>query len=297
MAAYALVYVAADNTADFPVHLQVTDSLSWLREGFAAEELLDGPLEKGAFVKLRADMAQYRIDAFEVPLAQRRKKLLLADMDATIVEEETLDEIAAYAGLKDEIAAITARAMRGDMDFHEALRARVAMLAGLPVSVLGETLSHMTLTTGARDMVQVMRHYGATCVLVSGGFTYFTAAIAAQCGFHHNHGNRLGIDDEGGLLNGDVAAPILDKEAKKIFLSEYTTRLGIDAMETMAVGDGANDIPMLTTAGLGVGYRPKPLVKEHVQNCIDYSDHYALLYMQGYTWDDIQRALSAETKV
>lgn len=297
MNSHALVYVAAEYAANLPVHLKVTNSFSWLREGYAAEEILDRPLDKASFVQLRADMAQYQIDIFEVPLEQRRKKLLLADMDATIVQEETLDEIAAFAGLKNEIATITAQAMRGEIDFHEALCARVAMLAGLPVSVLGETLSHMTLTAGARDMVQVMRHYGATCVLVSGGFTFFTAAIAEQCGFHHDHGNRLGFDDEGGRLNGDIAAPILDKEAKKRFLTEYTNLLGIDAMETIAVGDGANDIPMLTTAGLGVGYRPKPLVKEHVQNCIECTNHHALLYMQGYTWDEIQRALSAETKV
>lgn len=292
-----LVYVAASALDNFPTHLFITQTPKWLRNNVAAEEEIVDPLTLDAFHALREKCAGYKIDVFQVSATYRRKKLLLADMDATIVAEETLDELAAHAGLKDEIASITVRAMRGEIDFHDALRARVAKLAGLSVSLLGHTLASMTLTAGARDMVQVMRHNGTTCVLVSGGFTFFTNAIAERCGFHHNHGNRLGFDDEGGCLNGDIVEPILDKEAKKNILSKYTQSLAINTMETMAVGDGANDIPMLLAAGLGVGYRPKPLVKEHVQNCIQYSDHYSLLYMQGYTWDDIQQALSAENKV
>ncbi len=297
MSKTVLIYVASSAFDNFPTHLLITDTPKWLRNNMAVEEKIATPLPLDVFNALREKCAAHKIDVFQVPVEHRQKKLLLADMDATIVEEETLDELAAYAGLKNEIAAITARAMRGEMDFHDALRARVAKLAGLSVSVLGDTLSCMTLTPGARDMVQVMRHYGATCVLVSGGFTFFTNAIADRCGFHHNHGNSLGFADGGGSLNGEVAEPILDKETKRNILNEYTQSLNINTMETLAVGDGANDIPMLLAAGLGVGYRPKPLVKEHVQNCIQYSDHHSLLYMQGYTWDDIQQALSAETKV
>lgn len=261
----------------------------WLREGVAAE--VDTLFTAEQFNQLRDQMAKHEIDVFRINSAYRRKKLLLADMDATIVEGETLDELAAACGLKDEISAITQQAMRGEIDFKQALRARVAKLKGLPVTELRNTLDKMVLTPGARDMVRVMSHYGATCVLVSGGFTFFTNAIARQCGFQFNHGNELEIS--GNTLTGQVLDPILDKDAKKMFLTEYTSKLGLHAAETLAVGDGANDIPMLENAGLGVGYRPKPLVKEHVQNYMVFSDHMALLYVQGYTGAEIDAVLNS----
>ena len=253
--------------------------------------------EKAAEIKINTDISltsireiadKNFIDVFLIPALHRRKKLLLADMDATIVEGETLDDLAAFAGLKDKIAAITARAMRGELDFKEALEQRVKMLEGLSVSALQHTLSAMKINAGAKETISVMRKHGAECYLVSGGFTYFTEAIAKTCGFNGHHGNILKIESD--HLTGDVIPPILDKNAKLAFLREYTAKCGILREETMTVGDGANDIPMLLGAGTGVGYYPKPLVKEQISNIIIHTDLTSLLYIQGYTWQDISQS-------
>lgn len=290
--AYALVYVAGN--LQIPLHVSDMQDghVRWLKSEVAAEIILENPPSAEDFKKWQEKAALRHIDVFLVPAnAYRRKKLLLADMDATIVVGETLDDLADAVGLKSEIAAITERAMRGEIDFKEALEERVGKLKGLHVEALQETLTQMQLTKGAQDMVTVMRHYGATCVLVSGGFTFFTDAISKQCRFQFHHGNTLEI--EAGKLTGHVLPPLLDKQAKLVYLTEYTAQLELNTEDTLAVGDGANDIPMLLGAGLGIGYKPKPLVKEHVQNCIVYSDHMALLYVQGYNWSDITTALSA----
>lgn len=221
-----------------------------------------------------------RIDLFIMPAAGRRKKLLLADMDATIVTGETLDDMAARAGMGAEIAAITARAMRGELDFRAALAERVMMLRGQDERLLHDTLAHIELSDGAAELVRGMKDQGATCVLVSGGFTFFTARIAARAGFDYHHGNVLGI--ENGTLSGAVEEPVLDKNAKLKFLQQYAQQLTLDPAETMAVGDGANDLPMLEAAGLGIGFRPKPLLQQSLDNCIFYGGLDAALYAQGF---------------
>lgn len=204
-------------------------------------------------------------------------KLFLADMDSTIVTSETLDELAAKAGIKDKIAAITARAMNGELDFHAALKERVALLKGLPVAALQETLDETMICKGAKDLLGHLRNATIKCVLVSGGFTFFTSAIAAQCGFHHHHGNVLNHDDQ--FLDGTVSMPILDKNSKLDYLNAYAADLNIDLSETMAIGDGANDLPMLCAAGLGIGYRPKPVVADTIPNVLIYADLDKLAYI------------------
>jgi phosphoserine phosphatase len=225
------------------------------------------------------------IDVFSVSSLNRRKKLLLADMDATIVKGETLDDLAECAGIKNKIAPITERAMRGEIDFQAALIERVAMLENIPLSKLLETRDAIVINKGAQDVISVMRKFGAECYLVSGGFTFFTEDIAQKCGFNGHHGNKLDMIE--GRLSGRVIPPILDKDSKLSFLNTYIKKLNINPAQSMAVGDGANDIPMLQGAGLGVGYHPKPLVQEKINNCIVHTDLTSLLYIQGYTWQDI----------
>lgn len=251
----------------------------WIAPHIAADIPIVNAVTMEQMKELRGAFDFDRIDVLCVPRENRRKKLLLADMDATILTGETLDDLAAKAGIKNEVAAITARAMRGALDFKEALRARVALLKGLPVSALHETLEETVLSEGAKDMVARMRAADATCVLVSGGFTFFTGAIAMQCGFHHHHGNIL--NHNGAVLDGSVAEPILDKESKLGFLKSYTVQMRIDLADTIAVGDGANDLPMLAAAGIGIGYRPKPLLEENLLNVLKHADLRGVLYAQG----------------
>jgi phosphoserine phosphatase len=259
-----------------------TGVADWLDPGIAC----DLPLETGAAPvgALRAAAAAVAaaggFDAVVQPAATRRKRLLIADMDATIVTGETLDELADHAGLKDYVAAITQRAMRGELDFRAALRERVGLLKGLPVAALEDTLARIALTPGAATLVATMRAHGAYAVLVSGGFEFFVSRIAAQCGFDAHLANRLEIAD--GVLTGGVAEPILDKDAKLAALERAAAAQGIALEATMAVGDGANDLPMIQAAGLGVAFHAKPLVRAEAPAVVTHGDLTALLYMQGY---------------
>lgn len=243
---------------------------SWLKPHAVARLPVENALTMEQMIAARSEFADDRIDILCIQNPQQKIRLFLADMDSTIVTTETLDELAAKAGIKDQIAAITARAMNGELDFHAALRERVSLLKGLPVTALEETLAETVLTAGAIDLVAALQKQNTVCVLVSGGFTYFTDAIAQQAGFDQSHGNML--DQDGHVLKGTVSGKILDKDAKLVYLTSYAQGIGCDLSETMAIGDGANDIPMLAAAGLGIGYRPKPVVAETILNVLNFAD-------------------------
>jgi phosphoserine phosphatase len=203
-------------------------------------------------------------------------------MDSTIIEQECIDELADFAGLKAEISAITERAMRGDLDFEAALDERVGKLKGLAERVLDEAFrTRITLTPGARTLIQTMRKAGATTVLVSGGFTYFVDRVAAMAGFQHFRANQLLI--ENGALTGKVAKPIVGRAEKEQALIEHANALAIDLGQTLAVGDGANDLAMIGRAGMGVAFRAKPAVALAADASIRHGDLTALLYLQGYS--------------
>ena len=234
---------------------------------------------------VRAALHGAAIDAIATPAANRRKSLLIADMDSTIVTGETLDELADFAGLKQTIAAITARAMNGELDFKAALRERVAMLKGLPVTALEQTWQRVRLTPGARELVATMRAHGALTALVSGGFTFFTGRVAALAGFDMHRSNTL-LDD-GTALTGRVAEPILDRDAKLEMLTRLAAERRLPLSATLAVGDGANDLDMIRAAGLGVAFRAKPVVAAAARARVDHADLRALLFAQGYRAEDI----------
>jgi phosphoserine phosphatase len=226
------------------------------------------------------------VDIVIGPHQGRRKRLLVADMDSTMIGEECIDELAAYAGLKDRVAAITGRAMRGEVAFAPALRERVALLKGLSSGVIDEVIArHIHITPGARTLVATMRANGAHTCMVSGGFTAFTARLAATIGFDEQRANTLLIDAEG-KLTGEVAEPVLGREAKLETLHALRARLALGDADTLAVGDGANDIPMIEAAGLGVAFHAKPALRQAANACIDHGDLTALLYAQGYRQDD-----------
>ena len=220
-----------------------------------------------------------------VQLAEHRKKrLLVADMDSTIIGVECLDELADFAGLKREVAQITERAMRGELDFEDALRERVAMIAGLPLEDLQRCFDErVQLNPGARTLVATMAANGARCVLVSGGFDFFTSRVAQAAGFHAHWGNKL-IDD-GEALTGHVAEPILGRGAKLATLRAEAAGFGASMVDTLAIGDGANDVDMITAAGLGVAYRAKPVLAAQADAKLDKMDLTSLLYFQGYGGD------------
>ncbi len=234
---------------------------------------------------VRAALGDAPIDAIATTTENRRKRLLVADMDSTIVTGETLDELADFAGLKQRIAAITARAMNGELDFKSALRERVAMLRGLSVEALEQTWQRVRLTPGAGELVATMRAHGAYAALVSGGFTFFTSRVAALVGFDMHRANVL-LDD-GTVLTGLVAEPILDRDTKLDTLTRLAAERGLPMAATLAVGDGANDLDMLRAAGLGVAFRAKPIVAAAARARVDHAGLRALLFAQGYRREDI----------
>jgi phosphoserine phosphatase len=265
-----------------------TAPVDWLAPSRAFDIAFDGDPDA-----LRASLRQimqddWLLDLNIVPFQNRRKRLLVADMDSTIIGCECIDELADMAGLKPQVAAITERAMRGELDFPAALRERVALLKGLPLEALARVFAErVRLNPGARALTATMRAHGGHTLLVSGGFTYFTTRVAEDAGFEEQQGNRL-LDD-GKVLTGKVAEPILGREAKLQALEEGVVRFGLAVSDTLAVGDGANDLDMIKHAGLGVAYHAKPVVAAAAGASIAHGDLSALLYLQGYRSSEIQR--------
>jgi phosphoserine phosphatase len=249
---------------------------------------LDAQIEgdvAGRRAHLDAELEGLAVDYCVQPIEGRRKRLFVADMDSTIIGCECLDELADFAGLKAEIAAITERAMRGEIEFEGALRERVGKLKGLGLEALQRAYDErVRLNPGAETLVRTMAAHGTRCILVSGGFTFFTSRVAQAAGFHSNRANTL-IED-GAMLSGLVGEPILGKKAKLEALTEEAAALGIDLSQTLAVGDGANDLAMIQAAGLGVAYRAKPVVAAQADARVDHADLTALLYFQGYRLEE-----------
>lgn len=239
---------------------------------------------------LEAEAMAHGVDWSITPATNRRRRLLISDMDSTIIGQECLDELADFAGLKAQVSAITERAMRGELDFAGALTQRVAMLKGLELGALAKCHEQrVRLNPGAKELVATMKAHGARCVLVSGGFRYFTSRVAAMAGFHADRANTL-IDD-GERLTGAVGQPILGREAKLAALNEETAALGLTPADAVAMGDGANDLDMIRASGLGVAYKAKPVVAAETRARIEHTDLRAALFFQGYGVDEIVSAV------
>jgi phosphoserine phosphatase len=255
----------------------------WLFDEVAADIAFgDGSEDIGAIShRLREARGDLPIDIVVQPVAARRKKLFLADMDSTMIGQECVDELADFAGQKAHVAGITERAMRGEIAFEPALRERVALLAGLSTEMIDKVINErITLTAGGRALVATMRAHGAWTCLISGGFTLFTKAIAGMIGFQESRGNELVVRD--GKLTGEVKEPILGGAAKLATLTELREAFDLDNIDTLVVGDGANDLGMIREAGLGIAFHAKPAVAATAAARIDYGDLTALLYAQGY---------------
>ena len=258
----------------------------WLAPGKACDINFSGAQPARAENAVRAGLAVSDLDVAVQPSVGRRKKLLVADMESTIITRELLDELAALGGRGVQVAAITERSMRGEIDFARSLRERVAMLTGQPVALLERVMAMIELTAGARSLVRTMRAHGAWTVLVSGGFDAFAARVAAECGFDEFRANRL--ESARGKLTGRVAEPILDGAGKQAILAKLAADRGLPLPATAAIGDGANDIGMLQIAGLGVAFHAKPAVTAAARFRLDHTDLIGLLYLQGYRSEEIK---------
>ena len=254
----------------------------WLAQGMAAEINFDGIPKEVAHESVELFLERVPVDKNIQKNINRRKKMLLADMDSTILQIETLDEIGHAIGKAREIAEITEKAMNGEIDFETALRNRVKLLAGLNINQLIEfALEKLVITQGASTLVKTMRANGATTALVSGGFTAITEIVRKKLNFDLCYGNTLVVDSS--IVTGNLKPPIIDGDAKAAILDQECEKLEISRHDTLGVGDGANDIPMLVNAGLGVGFRPKPVVKNHASNIIEHCDLRGILFLQGFS--------------
>ena len=285
---FIVTLIAADQLSDETVSA-VADQLDraaiqvhhwrWLDKGKAGDFSINAHPHEGP--RIRAALGDIpEIDIAVQPEATRKKMLLVADMDSTMIPVECIDELADYAGIKPQIAEITERAMQGELDFAEALAARVALLEGLPETTVEQCLrERVTLMPGARTLIQTMRGWGAECVLVSGGFMHFVGPVSEQIGFGHGYANRLEILD--GKLTGRVEQPIVDSAFKRRILEEWLARMDLPRQRSLAVGDGANDIPMIEAAGTGYAYHAKEKARAAADVAIRYGDLTTLLYAQG----------------
>lgn len=268
------------------------EPIDWLAENRAADlpfrALNFEQAETAVRAVIRREMGEPALDMVAQPRSRRRKRLLLADMESTIIANEMLDELADLLGLGQRIADITRRAMNGEMDFRAAVKERAGLLGGAPASVLGEAARRIRITPGARELVATMRANGAYAALVSGGFRTFTSLVKNELGFDVDIANELVVS--GSRLSGTVREPILGREAKLAALKALAAERTLSLADTLAVGDGANDLPMLEAAGLGIAFHAKPAVIERARHRIDHGDLSALLYVQGYRQTEIKRA-------
>lgn len=258
--------------------------IDWLSQDEAVDIAFDVIEPRDAETTAKAVLGDKPIDVIAQSTLRRKKKLIIADMDSTIVEGETLDELAEFAGLGDKIAALTARAMNGEMGFREALETRVALLEGLSEDFLQETMKGVKLNPGARELIATMRADGAFTALISGGFSFFTDRIREDVGFHMSLGNKLDI--VGGALTGKVNPPIVTKDTKLEMLVDMASQQGLGMTDTFAIGDGANDVPMLKAAGMGVAYHGHPVARENARACLNHADLSGALFIQGYKRKD-----------
>ena len=290
MSVLCLIANPADSMLNPPlvakIHKETGGEINWLNHGIACEII--SPKSTDALAIARELIGTATVDAALLPIANRRKKLLLADMDSTMINEECIDELADAVGIKDEVAAITERAMNGELDFEAALKTRVALLKGLNRARIEEVRREaITLAPGGRVLVQTMKAYGAYTSLVSGGFTFFADYFAKRIGFEEAVANVLEFD--GDVLTGTVAMPIVDKTTKLTRLNTLAAEKNIALIDTVAVGDGANDLDMIKASGLGVALHAKPKVSAEAQVRIDHGDLTALLYLQGYYEEEFVR--------